>query len=428
MSTLLAFEDAPPYSVPLRFFLTAPFYGVAAALVWGFSGDLVLASRWSPSALVLTHLFTVGVLLQVMLGALFQFLPVAAGVRIPYSLRVSAVVHGLLNVGVIALCVGFFGLGSVWLCLGAGGVLSAAMVFFIVVGRALLPVAHTSPTIPSLKLALFGLLVTLSLGGVLVAGLMAWVAIPLVRITGLHATWGIIGWSLALIAGVSYVVVPMFQLTPPYRPSWGWRFAPVVIALLLVSSLVSSDNALSALLGSVLAGLSCAYAGLTLRLQSLRKRPVTDVTVLYWRFGMLLVFPAAVLWCGMLWGFSSIQYSELMLGILVFPGALWFVVSGMLYKIVPFLAWMHLQQRLLPMGQRVPHMGTFIDERWARRQFAVHVAAMLLLLLVMYWPSLRYLSSGVLGVSFALLGWNLWRAGWRYRQQVLASQSSVVRP
>ena len=61
--------------MPLRFFLTAPLFLVLAGVLLVVDGAAVFASRWTPSALALTHLLTAGFMLQVMLGALFQLMP-----------------------------------------------------------------------------------------------------------------------------------------------------------------------------------------------------------------------------------------------------------------------------------------------------------------------------------------------------------------
>ena len=76
--TGLSFEQAPPFSLPLRFFLTAPLFLLAAAVLIVLAPD-ALASRWTPQALALTHALTLGFLAMVMLGALMQMLPVVAG-------------------------------------------------------------------------------------------------------------------------------------------------------------------------------------------------------------------------------------------------------------------------------------------------------------------------------------------------------------
>ena len=46
----LSFEQAPPFSLPLRFFLTAPLFLLAAAILIVLSPD-ALASRWTPQRL-----------------------------------------------------------------------------------------------------------------------------------------------------------------------------------------------------------------------------------------------------------------------------------------------------------------------------------------------------------------------------------------
>ena len=51
MQPTLSFEQAPPISVPYRFFLTAPLFGAVAGLVLVLLGPDTLQSRWSPGAL-----------------------------------------------------------------------------------------------------------------------------------------------------------------------------------------------------------------------------------------------------------------------------------------------------------------------------------------------------------------------------------------
>ena len=60
----LSFDQAPPISVPYRFFLVAPWFGVMAGILLAWSGADALASRWTPEALALTHLIALGFMLQ----------------------------------------------------------------------------------------------------------------------------------------------------------------------------------------------------------------------------------------------------------------------------------------------------------------------------------------------------------------------------
>jgi len=103
----LSLETIPPLLTPLRFFLTAPIFGMIAAVLMLYQGADIWMSRWSDSSLALTHLFTLGVMLMVMIGALYQFIPVMVGQLIPASRYLVPVIHPLLIIGTLALVFGF---------------------------------------------------------------------------------------------------------------------------------------------------------------------------------------------------------------------------------------------------------------------------------------------------------------------------------
>ncbi|MDP1926723.1 MAG: hypothetical protein Q8K57_18280, partial [Thiobacillus sp.] len=116
----LSFEQAPPFALPLRFFLTAPLFLLAAAGLIMFSPE-ALAARWTPQALALTHALTLGFLAMTMLGALLQMLPVVAGAPQPNPRLVAWLSHVALTLGSIALIGGFLTARST--AFGAGIVL-----------------------------------------------------------------------------------------------------------------------------------------------------------------------------------------------------------------------------------------------------------------------------------------------------------------
>jgi hypothetical protein len=228
---VLSFENAPPFSAPLRFFLTAPLFAVLAGLLLVIEGPVVFASRWTPGALAATHLLTVGFMLQVMLGALIQVLPVVAGADLPRPLALARAVHvGLTGGGL--LLVGGFWFGLPWALAGGALLLGLTVfLFLIVMWRALLGVPSTSPSIRGIKFALLGLAVVVGLGLLMALALAEGWPLPLPLLADLHAGWGLAGWAGVLLAAMAYVVVPMFQLTPGYpaRPSWWFPLATIPI-------------------------------------------------------------------------------------------------------------------------------------------------------------------------------------------------------
>ena len=92
------------------------------------------------------------------------------------------------------------------------------------------------------------------------------------------------------------------------------------------------------------------------------------------------------------------------------------VINGMLYKIVPFLIWLHLQSRR-PARGAIPNTKEIIPDKMARRQLRAHVAALALLLCAAVLPNpLVYLAAIAWCASSALLAWNVFSAYRLYRR------------
>lgn len=95
-------------------------------------------------------------------------------------------------------------------------------------------------------------------------------------------------------------------------------------------------------------------------------------------------------------------------GVLLMFGGFVSVITGMLYKIVPFLVWLHLQN--LGGGVRmVPNMKKIIDETSMHRQMLSHFVAVILLLAAVFRPEELAVPAGIaVVVSQTWLAGNLW--------------------
>ncbi len=418
MHASLSFDQAPPISVPYRFFLAAPWFGVMAGILLAWSGNDGFASRWTPEALALTHLLALGFMLQAMCGALFQFIPVAVGGNVWRPKLVANTLQPMLLLATLLLVAGLLfsrpGLLSMAVplfLLGLGG-------FVVVVALALWRTPATGMTLWAMRMAIGGLAVTVLLGSLLAEALAYGLPVPIVELTNVHLAWGLGGWALMLLAGVSYHVVPMFQLTRPY-PLWFTRwFGPLLLLLLLTWSLrIFLDHSQWSLLVALpLLLLLAAYAGLTLWLQYTRRRKIHDATSLYFRLAMQSMLAFAISGAAfLLWpALGADPRSLVWLGVLAFAGVFVSAISGMMYKIVPFLNWLHLQRLGAPMSA-VPNMKKMIPAEAMSGQLRLHVLAVVLLLAAVWLPGLTRLAGVALAASFAWLGWNLVGAFRRYR-------------
>jgi len=417
MQPTLSFEQAPPISVPYRFFLTAPLFGAAAGLVLALLGPETMQSRWSPGALAMTHLIVVDFMLQAMCGSLLQFVAVVAGANIWRPRLVAHVVHPLITAGAIFLATAFLFEQQVLFLLAALVFVAAMGLFLTVMAIALLRTPARGMSIHVLRLAVLGLLVTVVLGATLAVTLgleespsPGWSLLALIDV---HVAWGLGGWAMMLVIGVSYLVVPMFQLTPGY-PVWFTRLLPAGVFLLLclwtlqlVPGLRTAQGwwSIVASAGAMLAG---SYAVTTLWLQSRRRRRQADVTLVLWRGAMLSLLAFSLSWLAFEawppWGDSP--SAPLWLGVLALPGLFLSVITGMLYKIMPFLNWLHLQQQ----GGKaalLPNMKQMIPEAAMRGQMRLHFVALGLLLAAVPWPVLALPAGLAFTASCVWLQWNL---------------------
>lgn len=415
MKAPLSFEQAPPIWVPFRFFLSAPAFAVAAGALLAFEGGVLLESRWQGATIALTHLLTIGFVLMSMCGAMLQVLPVAAGISISRPRLIAAVTHLGLVVGTLLLVTGFLAGDGAWLRLAAILLAASLAVFCVAVLEGLVRSPAIGATILGLRLALVGLATTVALGATLTASFGWQLPLDLLSLTAVHVTWALLGWSLLLLAAVAYLVVPMFQLTPPY-PGFFHRIWPWSLFALCILWTLGEIARLPArsIAGLGLAAAAATFAMATLRLQQKRRRRVADTTLLYWRTAMVALFAAAVAGAARLAlppGETAAKL-ELLAGILAIVGVLVPAITGMLYKIVPFIGWLHLQRVV----KAPPHMNDLIPERLMRGQFRLYLTALALLVGMTVLPPLARPAGLLLAASGLWLQLNLMRAVRIYRR------------
>lgn len=419
MQALLSFDKSPPLSAPLRFFLTAPLFAILAGVLLIVSGPEVLASRWLPATLAATHLVTLGFMLQVMLGALIQVLPVVAGANLAHPARIAKFVHATLTAGTLLLVLAFL-FPETGLFPAAALLLGIALGSFLLsAGRAVFQVPTTSPSIRGLKLALVGLAMTGGLGILLALALARGWSLPLIEVVRLHAAWGLGGWSAVLLMALAYVVVPMFQLTPAYRVQISNWMPLAVAGAAIVWSLaaLAGLNEFATPAIWVMAASGMAFTVMTLVLQKQRRRARPDVTLAYWQLACAASLLALVLLLAstVMASLAAWEPAALLFGVLLMVGGYTAFITGMLYKIVPFLGWLHLQN-MAPPGKPVPAMNKLLPEPAMRRQQKLFFMAFGLLTAACIWPAWLARPAGVMFVlANAALLYNLLLAVRHYR-------------
>ncbi|MRI58353.1 MAG: hypothetical protein C6H99_02485 [Epsilonproteobacteria bacterium] len=376
----VSLDQAPPFEAPLLFFLGALFFG----LLGGFA-------LFFDSSIATLHLFTIGVLMMVMFGALQQMLPVVVGVKFEHPFKAALLAFFPIFFGLVLFWSAFWLklslllVGVSLLLIGIGG-------FGLVTLFKLFKAPYTSPTVIAMRLSLLFLLLALLLGAHLGSslGLMK-VGKSFELLLPIHALLAGFGWIGLLIVGVSFQVIPMFYVTPEMEEKKRKLLVYALGFLVVLSTIAPFIHPKAALIAfiTLLFGY-LLYALLTLRQLQRRKRALKEPTILFWQIGLGSLF-----FLPMLFFFDPQAFA--IVGIFGFAMS---VVFGMLYKIIPFLAWFHISSRGF---FDMPTMKEMISEKLALIQLFTHIAATLLLAIQ---PPL---AAPLTILSFLLLGFNLLR-------------------
>ena len=195
-------------------------------------------------------------------------------------------------------------------------------------------------------------------------------------------------------------------------------FGPLLLLLVIAWSgqYFLDDVRGSIAIGLPLLAIFSAYAGMTLWLQYTRRRKIHDATSLYFRVAMLSllgfdIYGAAFF---LIPAIGTDPRAVVWLGVLAFAGVFVSAITGMMYKITPFLNWLHLQRLGAPMSA-VPNMKKMLAAEAMSGQLRLHVLALLLLLAAVWLPGLARLAGVAFAASSAWLAWNLISAAQRYR-------------
>lgn len=394
-------EQGPPLSIPASYFLTAPLALLAAAAFIIVHSDTILISRLVPATVALAHLGTIGFLTMVMLGALYQMIPVVAGVPVPWP-RLAHLVHLCLLGGLVALLVALL-TGTPLAYIVAAFLVGAAFTLFLLptIWALVLAPTKTDP-VRGIRLAIAGLLSLVSLGLVMAVSrgsgtpLSSWVSLQQAHIAIAFTVW--IG---GLISAVSWQVLPMFYVTPDFSSfSKTLGLALIALALILPITVLVIGLPPQWVLYAALPGAFNAWLYhpvQAFRVLRQRKRKRRDGSYRFWLAGLAcgpLAFAAGLLSVG-----SDDLRWPILFGWLVLWGWAGLIVHGMLTRIVSFLVWFH---RLSPLIGRVPVPA--MRQLWPNSRVEVglwmHLASLLLgvvAIVVGHW-----LAAVAMGLSLAV--------------------------
>lgn len=234
----LSLDQAPLISVVFRFFFSGALFGILAGIFILLFCFAVL-DVYTPQAVILTHALTLGVMLSFMFAALFQMLPVVAGVRLTSPVQKANRLQYSFTLGVISLLLAFQ-TSLPWLYGLASFLLGASVLYIVAIMlKNLFELVHHSASSKGMILALLSLAIAIILALYMTAtyaGLISGTHFSQMK-EG-HYSFGLFGWIALLIISISFQVIEMFYVTPPYPKLISYYLPMTLLGPLIVTFIV----------------------------------------------------------------------------------------------------------------------------------------------------------------------------------------------
>lgn len=381
----LSLDQAPPINIPFRFFLSAPFFGVLMSFIFFFVPFNELSNQYSHSSIGLIHLFTLGILSMIIFGAMQQMMPVLAGAIIKKPRLFANIVHSSLVLGTLFLSFSFILEMKFLLHIAVLFLSIAFLTFFILSINLLFNVKYLTSTVKAMRLFSIAGIITLCFG--------LYLAISHISLNFdenyyifvfLHILFASFGFALLIIMGVSFQVIPMFYVALDF-PKFIQNKTPLILFILLFISAIFFYFDMNFLILKVaFVVLIASFSFYGLKSLNNRRRPVFDATLWYWKLSLSSLIIAMIIWL------FNLFESNYLLAIVFAFGFLYSLLQGMVYKIIPFLSWFHLSSK----GYfKLPTIREFIDERYIKIHFFVHLISIIFFILSYFENNFIYMAS-----------------------------------
>ena len=397
--------NAPSIVLPLQFVLTGlAALGLGLALVI-MRPDILATYHYNQYVIATTHVFVLGFIASIVMGALYQLVPVALETRL-YSERLAHVHFWFHLVGVAGMVwmfwkwdmkqVGHFG------CVFGVGV----VLFVYNIGRTLLRVPKWNVIAGSVVSALGWLSAAILAGLMIAAGKCSYESTATLSSTTVlgamihalesaaklmakldqfgamhaHAHLGMLGVYIMLIVGISYKLIPMFTLSDMQsraRARASILLLNVGLAGSFITVLMRSPWKLL-FAAVVIAGL--VFYGWEMRsILGARKRRTLDWGLKYFLTAISLLGALSILAVVLSWpGLPLTPFTgqlENLYGFGAILGVVALAILGMLYKILPFLVWYGTYSRHIG-ASRVPSLADLYSPSIQAAQYVAYLAAL----------------------------------------------------
>lgn len=358
-------EFAPPFKLIAPYFLI----GIFTLLVSSFlllSVDISNIHTLNSNTLAWVHLFLLSFVMMVIFGAMAQLVPVVLEVG-HFAVDLYYIIYPLLLIGTILMVIGF---NYYPLLLPYGGVIAfiSFSIFLLETFLTILKVKKLNFVISTVLIANIFLFIGLVIGIILALGYSGVLDVNIHQILKAHVYLVLIGYVGITIMGMSLILLPMFWLSHGFS----WVYVKTALALLSIGIVFVLISAFININFFEYSGYMLTFLALILYFVQIfiiyktRVRIEKDIYFKSIVFSYISLLVAILM--GIVYIFNPVQSLLLAIGWISIFGFITFVITGHLYKIIPFLVW---YERFSPYvgKKKVPMLADMIPIKSANIQF-----------------------------------------------------------
>ncbi|WP_457749985.1 hypothetical protein [Sulfurimonas sp.] len=390
-------DFAPPFKLIAPFFILGSIFYFLSS-VYLFSFDATNISFLHPKTIAFVHLFLLGFIMMVIFGAMAQLVPVVLEVG-HFGVELFYAIWPLLLIGTLLMVFGFL-YSSALLPYGGVVVLIAMMIFVGEIFLTIFKVKKLTLVMSSLLIAntflffgiIFGLLMALSYAGT--------ISVDISSLLQAHV-YSVLGGYIAItIMGLSVVLVPMFTLSHSFslKPlEISISMMSIAVVLVIIASFFKIQYlAYLGYISAVIAMLSYFY--LIYIIYKTRPRKENDVYAISLMFSYISMIVSLII--GLL--YFVMQKEEFLLASmwLFFFGFFAFLITGHMYKIIPFLVWFEKFSPLVG-KQKVPMLVDMVPSKSSQAQFVFCAVGVVLVTVAILSKNNSLIDAGA---SFLFIG------------------------
>lgn len=358
-------QFAPPFKLISPYFIIGIFVLTFSTFLL-FGMDISTAHSLNSSILAWVHIFLLGFVMMIIFGAMAQLVPVVLEVG-HFAVDLYYIIYPLLFIGTVLMGIGFYYFPTL---LPFGGVIAfvAFSIFLFETFLTILKVKKLNFIITTVLIANIFLLFGLIIGIVLALGYSGVLDVEIYKFLKAHVFLVLVGYVGITIMGMSLVLLPMFWLSHSF--SWIYVKSALVILCFGVFFVVLSSFINIKFIeysGYILSFIALIlYFFQIFIIYKTRVRLEVDIYFKSMVFSYFCLLISIIM--GIIYIFNPYHNLLLTLSWLAIFGFITFVITGHMYKIVPFLVWF---ERFSPFvgKKKVPMLSDMVPVKSANMQF-----------------------------------------------------------